>query len=411
VSLLDLLARIDREWTAGTTGQGATLPFGLIPTIHFARLVFIEETSELLIATCFDGSSTRQMGDLADLATSGMHEVLLHCREYFSYGGPIAQRIRDYLGDHDLGEGVPYVAVPGLSARLVREQDELHERVRTALDGVPREGASALDVARGVREAVRAAPTPEPPSRASKARYYAEAFARAGIGASKIAAALPLALFLPQIEWQDAKAIEREEREESLHHFAGERARESEWAATMERDESRWARQTGSPQSVLTHVVRLKPGFIRWLALRLSLGFVGYRARYWDNQGQLAGITSIHFARWVIVPPDRLLFLSDYDGNWESYLGEFVDDGPLGLSAVWSNTHGFPRTKRLITQGARDERTFKHWVRRNQIPTQAHYSAYPRLSVRNVLDNAALAAGLAAGWRNDEEAEQWLSLV
>ncbi len=37
--------------------------------------------------------------------------------------------------------------------------------------------------------------------------------------------------------------------------------------------------------------------------------------------GFLGTIGTIHFARWVTMPGSRdLVFLSNYDGSWESYL-------------------------------------------------------------------------------------------
>jgi hypothetical protein len=88
------------------------------------------------------------------------------------------------------------------------------------------------------------------------------------------------------------------------------------------------------------------------------------------------------------MPDGRLLFFSNYDGSWESYLGDFIDKASLGLSAVWSNTEGFPRTRWLIKEGSRDEERFKRWTRDHQLPTPIWYSAYPDRSVQNVLDDA-----------------------
>ena len=80
---------------------------------------------------------------------------------------------------------------------------------------------------------------------------------------------------------------------------------------------------------------------------------IGQRVRMVDSlAGSLGGITSIHFGRWVLIdegkPARRLVFMSDYDGSWESYLGEFVDRAAEGLSAVWSNTEDFPPTTLLV---------------------------------------------------------------
>jgi hypothetical protein len=66
------------------------------------------------------------------------------------------------------------------------------------------------------------------------------------------------------------------------------------------------------------------------------------------------------------------------------------------LTAIWSNTVGFPRTSYLVEGGARDELLFKTLVRRSQTPSLAWYSAYPDLSTANIEANAAIREGLFA---------------
>ena len=52
-----------------------------------------------------------------------------------------------------------------------------------------------------------------------------------------------------------------------------------------------------------------------------------------------------------------------------------------GLTAIWSNTVGFPRTQFLAWGGARDGTRFKAIARDKQVYTDAWYSAYPELTV------------------------------
>jgi hypothetical protein len=149
-------------------------------------------------------------------------------------------------------------------------------------------------------------------------------------------------------------------------------------------------------QNQLTHLVDVKLGLFRQMVLRLVLWVIDLLAHYQFNQGALGGITTIHYARWVFIDErKRLLFFSNYDGSWESYLGDFIDKASTGLTGVWSNTKGFPRTKNLVELGAADEERFKSWTRVHQIPTQLWYSAYPELTVFNIQRNARICAGLA----------------
>lgn len=148
-------------------------------------------------------------------------------------------------------------------------------------------------------------------------------------------------------------------------------------------------------QNQLTHLVKLKKRGFRQRSLKVVLTLINWSARILYNKGNLGGITSIHFARWVFIDNDRgLLFNSNYDGSWESYLGDFTDKAAEGLTAVWSHTEGFPTAKNLIKQGARDERNFKEWARAHQIITHVWYSAYPTLSVSDINNNSRIQAGL-----------------
>jgi hypothetical protein len=162
-------------------------------------------------------------------------------------------------------------------------------------------------------------------------------------------------------------------------------------------------------QNQLTHLVDVKPGLFRQGVLHAVLWLINLLAKYQYNQGQLGGITTIHFARWALFDGGkRLLFFSNYDGSWENYLDEFIDEASAGLTSVWSNTVGFPRANSLVWDGAKDEERFKSWTRAHQLPTQVWYSAYPTLTVSNILQNARICAGLAKRPATRDEMLAWL---
>jgi hypothetical protein len=171
-------------------------------------------------------------------------------------------------------------------------------------------------------------------------------------------------------------------------------------------------------QNQLTHVVDIKPGWFRLFTVWAVLGAIDALARVYFVNGALGGITSIHFARWVILRDrrrvrtkrHRLLFFSNYDGSWESYLGEFIDRASSGLTAVWSNTVDFPRSRFLIGAGARDEEAFKQWTRDHQIATQVWWSGVPASTVQNVRDDIAIRRRLQRPLP-DDEAIQWLEML
>lgn len=166
-------------------------------------------------------------------------------------------------------------------------------------------------------------------------------------------------------------------------------------------------RENRSAQNHLAAVATMKPGMLRRLALRIVFWSIGVSARYY-RPGTLRGIGTIHFARWILLPgTDKLLFFSNYSGSWESYLEDFILRAHDGLTGVWSNTEGFPKTKNLAFGGAEHGDQFKSWGRRQQQPTRFWYSAYPDLTTPRVRINAAIRDGLATA-STEQAAARWL---
>lgn len=160
----------------------------------------------------------------------------------------------------------------------------------------------------------------------------------------------------------------------------------------------------------LTHLVPLRTGIFRRLTTRAVLGFVEIARRFLCYKGDLTGIKSIHFARWVIVG-DEVVFFSNYDGSWESYLGDFVDKAHYWLTAAWMGSKQFPKTRFYVVGGASREYEFKEWTRRWQVKNQIWYSAYPDLSVGNVLNNELIRKGALETDVDEGRARAWLALV
>lgn len=158
----------------------------------------------------------------------------------------------------------------------------------------------------------------------------------------------------------------------------------------------------------LAAVSVMKPGLLRRLALRLGFFAILQFARHVFMPGRLADIGSIHYARWVLLPgTDKLLFFSNYGGSWGSYLEDFITKASKGLTAVWSNTEGFPRARNLFFDGATDGDRFKLWAREQQIPTLFWYSAYPELTTLAIRRNSSIRQAIASA-ETDTQAADWL---
>ncbi len=109
-------------------------------------------------------------------------------------------------------------------------------------------------------------------------------------------------------------------------------------------------------QNPFTAVGEVKAGLVRRVTMRVALAGLGFACRHSFARDNLAGVTSIHFARWVPLDDgERLIFASSYDGSLESYMDDFISRLSWGINLVFSNGVGFPRARWLVLGGARDE--------------------------------------------------------
>ncbi|WP_163864600.1 hypothetical protein [Myxococcus eversor] len=138
-------------------------------------------------------------------------------------------------------------------------------------------------------------------------------------------------------------------------------------------------------QNPMVHVARIvdAPGT---LALaQLALRSVNLRLKRYVVG--LNHVQTIHCARWLVYSdedgrgPHHLIFFSNYDDTWESYIDAFVDHADVRgfLELIWSKTEGFPAKTRGIDPTMPKERLpvepFKHWLRAHEVPTRVWYSA------------------------------------
>ena len=164
-------------------------------------------------------------------------------------------------------------------------------------------------------------------------------------------------------------------------------------------------------QNPFTAIGQVKPGRFRRWTLIVILFYLNYATRHFFGRGDLAGVKTIYFARWVFIDGRRrVFFASNYDGSLESYMDDFIDKVAWGLNAAFSNGVGYPRTRWLVLDGAKDERAFKNYLRNHQIVTQVWYSAYGDLTAVNIANNAAIRRGLR-GKMSPTEAERWAALL
>ncbi len=412
-----LLAEIRAQTLATMRGEppaAAVVPFHELTLVHYARFVLLEgefvREPLLAFSTDYDGpegeshcsahrARAGHLDELVGKAGPGLERVFSHCVGYR------AGKLRRFLENHQRRAATFYVGSSGRSRNQILWERELRRAVDRALDRGDFEQSRPEVVRSAVLRALAPEyaniPTfPEQPDltwritlaewalvglvvwlvalgvSAGVARGLTHGQWFAAVGLTLVALALPVLRFL-ELERTDPQF---------QPEFSAATRRAFEVASI---DENEFL------QNQLTHLVPIKPGPLRWLLIRIVFLALGFLAKNLYNKGKLGGIPSIHFARWVLIPNRGVLFFSNFDSSWPSYLGDFIDQASSGLTAVWSNTVGYPRTKLLLKAGSRDAARFLAWTRAHQHPTQVWYAAYPGLSIVNVNANTEIRRGLA----------------
>ncbi|WP_395666179.1 hypothetical protein [Methylocella sp.] len=167
-------------------------------------------------------------------------------------------------------------------------------------------------------------------------------------------------------------------------------------------------REDRIPQNHMGSIVLLKPGILRAIVVRLGHLGLGLLLRVKAADGYLGSMRTIHFAHWAFVNNgSRLMFFSNFDLSWESYLDDFIEKAHEGLSLAWSCGVGFPPTSFLVRDGASHGRKFKQWARHSMAMSRFWYSAYKELTVDQIERNFRVAGGLRKPSLAEAEAAAW----
>ena len=394
---------------AGTDPAGNDLvPFGRIAGTHFGRLLILDETTDLhgaplrpllMLMADVDGPADAYLERLVAVAGGGLDRLFGLCDGYPA-GRPSAADRLAFLRAHLVKEGAFYANTIGRTVEQIQQEAQLREALQGFLDRSRREliGRDPLAVRNAIRQFIASEPAlgwarrPVPrPGLLYRLREKAHLLA------------VPLALlpFTPLlIAGAPLFAVVLR-----LHELTDPAPRSVPDPALVKRLA---AIEDHTAQNQFSALGFVKPGLFRRLLANVVLFATNYAARHVFNHANLAGVKTIHFARWVFLDDQRrVIFCSNYDGSLESYMDDFIDKVAWGLNAAFSNGYGFPRTRWLFFDGARDELAFKQYLRSHQHPTEVWFSAYPDLTALNVENNAQIRAGLF-GRMTEAQAEAWL---
>jgi hypothetical protein len=405
----DRLAELERvvATMSDDPARNAVIPFAEIPHIHFGRVVILgdgaggSDSPTLLLMMDCDASTRQRLRDLVEVAGPGMDRLFGVCEDYPA--DPDNASRRAYLRTHLQESQVFYVHAVGRTIAQVRDESRLRRAIEDFLDSRvdSLERVTPHQVRAKVCEFVAADPAlswalvPAPPPRLSwRLRETVHKIAVPALLVVTLPVGIPAAvLWLLALRWH-----------ERLDPFP-------EVEPSAERLRALGDSEDFVVQNAFTSVAPIRPGTFWQLTSRMTELVGNYMARHVFTTGSLSGLTTVHFARFMRVGPDRhVLFTSYYDGSLESYNNDFVDQVAWVLNTVFGQQTGYPRTRWMIRDGAHNERWFKNFIRGHQIPTQVWWSGYPQLAAVTIDQNARLRAGLS-GELDGEELSAWLRIL
>ena len=403
--LRDLLATMNSS-PGVVDPMNALVPFGRFDNIHVARFVVADDqtlddraafgltASEriplIFLADC-DGPGDETMARIAAEAGSGLRQIFAHCDDFDSRADLLA-----WMRARQTPPTAVYVNWIGRSVRQVREEAALHEALRAALAGMAERNAQQLHGK--LRAAVANGPKLTPVEPRTLGQWIAFILGIIGLLLLGLVLFIPVLVIAPFF----LIALRRAETTDPVIRKRVNAAYTREIAIGEDRDVTNPFSAIGS----------LKPGWLRLAITVVALRLVGLSAIFLYNRGRLARVSTIHFARWVLLDGNRrVFFASNYDGSLESYMDDFINKVAFGLNLVFSNGIAYPPTDFLVNRGAWREQMFKHFLHRRQVKTDVWYKAYPGLTNADLARNARIRQGLEREGMSDADIRRWLAEI
>jgi len=453
-SLLDKInGQTLRQIKDRSVDEEIILPFEELKTIHFCRFFIIDELKDtegrlfspmLAFTTNYDGTLGAHLKEFSDVAAKGFDRVYAHCQGYPTK--PKDSSRTKFFKKNNSTPPLFWSAMRGYSVENIKKEDFLRNELQKYLDvhmKTENWAEFSSEEARGKivqfiknREDLRWALEPMPkPSLWAKFKYWGRlsiillfalavalsAFIITPLWAFEVIDTIPLSIKIAAIvSWLLLIGLGAWIVIGRIYEKADDQIR----AITpppdkkqLERIEERYYQMANMEDTFVQNQLTVygtikKPYWFKRTTLKMALKLFALNGAYRSTKGKLSGIPTIHFARWLVFNNNQnVAFLSNYNGNWENYLSEFIERSAGAMNLTFGQMVGYPQVKWFIKGGAHDEQKFKKVVRENQYPSQVFYSAYPTITVRNILNNAHFRKGLHEQPKDSEELSEWLSMV
>jgi len=394
-----VLENIRQSLQAGTDEE-----FKKLSTVHYCRWFILQQDSfrdetafpvpvRLVFSSNYDGEEDNHLKEICTVFTKYLDQMYACCEGYPDASNRTTESRANFLKQCGVKTDAFYIGAPGRTLKQIFEEDELRDHIWEFINKHNWNGKSALEIHEAIRQDVD--------SRSgfawSKQKAKIPSVSWVGMGLL----AIVMIILLPVlIIWL------------LIVHFFYERSDVNGAITLSQLDDAKVRRLEEDEdlfdQNQFTQAVVMKPGAVRLITVHALMLFARKLIGNLFVKGELMRIPTIHFARWVLIDNNKhMLFFSNFDGSWQQYLGDFIDQSGWGLTGIFSNTVNFPKTTFLFTGGAYDEEHFLAWSRSTQLPTQVWYCAYPHLSIKNVNNNTYIRNELRSNL-TEEQAQLFL---
>ncbi len=392
--------------------------FQNLGTIHYARILLIEKeghaypsSSYLVFSTDYDGEEEQHITDLSLELSDLLDDIYSFCDGYPSPENRNANSRKDYLLKWRIKSDAFYKGAPNRTVLQIRQESKLRDYIWNMLKEPVWKNKTAAEVHKAIKENVLSNADFEwvktkitipdikwgyfaIPLIALGLLGFLNAYILLGIVELLVVIIVFIGLWLLNLHFNH-------EKKDKPLGLTPSRISEQHILKLDDYEDLH-------NQNQFSQLIPMKKGKIRSLTLNALMVYARFRINVEFVKGKLMGIPTIHFARWLrIEGGNRMLFFSNFDGSWQQYLGDFIDKSGWGLTAIFSNTENFPRTRYLFWGGAYDEEHFLAWSRYYQIPTHIWYCAYPNLSIKNINNNSYIRRDLLKNL-NEKKALQFL---
>ena len=381
--------------------KGNFFPFEKLESVHFARWIIAPATDKfrasIVYSANIDGDVASHLKDLAETMAEGIDAIMEHCEGYPDKASLTSASRLEFLKKHSFSTPAFYVGAPTRSVSQVHNEAKLHEAVRDFVKSHKGDWKNAREASSAIRNFL---------SQDSQWDWAKEKFTPPkGKGLKMMLFLLLVVVLLPFIllgvlfifllyEWREKPYGK------TINELPIEKVR-----AMKNQEDIIY-------QNQLSQVFETKGG-LRKIMLRFLLWATNFAAANWFVKGKLMGTPTIHFARWVFIDGGkRFVFFSNFDGSFDGYLGDFVDNNGWGLNAIYGAAKGYPRTYFMFGGGSYKILEFLGWGRKTQVATPIWYSAYPWYGLQQIVSKSHLRAQLFSGKElNEEEAQEMLRRI